>query len=1346
MKRVLSLLLVVFMLFPIFAILPVSAAEAAIAPDAKSFTDPVNAGSDKYYTTKTLLAVDFSRIKSDAELSAAGVNYLDVSTSDSYGVSYVDDGLYYTSHTAKGYLVSNVKFDSAKSYIVDFTFRVNPGVYILQASGVIPSNTDVSQVSNKDIDNSAFKIRPNSGTNLSIDAASYYSDAKCSNIIGAALGEDAKDAAITNQEDVRVKLLVRNGEWEYGEVSVDGKTYYVKTYYADKNTNVVRTGWTGYFGIQSWSYADVVFKNLTISECAKDATDSATVVSGDSTYRVAAGTAIDTTVYNKNTVAVEVDGNYSLPTSVTAVAGKTYNLVEQSADTFVSPVHSGSAKYYTKKVLQTVDFTSIKSDADLAAAGMTYLDAAANDGYGLSYAEGGVHYRTGNNAGFLLSNVKMSSTKSYIADFTLCADASARVFVASAAFPDKATISEAVGKTVDGRAFKLRLLSDSMLSSDGAKYYSDSACTTLIGEDGTYPDAEAQEAAITDKKDVRVRLLFTGGTWQYGEIIVEGRTYYIKANSAKKDQTGYFGFAGFGLVEVLLKNLTISECVANPTTHAFVKSGDRLYRVSTGQTINALDYTAYNKNTVLFNDGGKYSASVTTVGGKIYEVTSLDDVKVRSVGATARLKTDSGLRFASGVDKEDVAFLETLKTQGTIRSYSYGTVITLAKYAKELDNNLTHDALDAFAKDKGINVSYVDVEASDWYAETDDSYIFVGSIVNIDSKNYTREYASVGYIVITMADGSEVTIYADYTPVNSRSVSYVAACAYYDKSVSYTEAQTQMLTAFIGDRKYYPIAIDGVSEYTVVYDADDATAKALATEIADAFAKAGVTLPLKADTASVSGKGLYIGATSHALSAASTAYYLNGQIGCDASGNIAVTGNIEVCAEKILEKINNMASGLSKTLLLDESVMGLYTLEGFGNAPEYTGSGTVELKYSFEKADSYYILIHGATAADYENYLKKIVAAGYECYHSTEANGQKFSTYTDGYNILTMSHVAYYDPRTNADPKYDTPSNGNVSYMTIAIDCVDKTALPERNTEIEDITTEQITTVSTVSGYVLRLRDGRFVIFDGGQTAAHAKIVYDILCEQNVLDGKPVIAAWFLTHGHGDHVGGLFNFIAAYSDLVEVEAFVHNLPAYEQYNGKNIVEIYPQKESDALYSRSLQYYADIERYYPDADIIVARAGQRFEYGDIDIDILFTSENLYKKQMLDTNGSSVVYSITGKSGRMLILGDLVDPEGGVLNAVYGSSLKCDLVQVAHHGYNNGNPDMYDSMDAEYAIWTNSLETIVGGKKHIQSSNKRNKFNYKSVDANLIPSTSGPAITLTENMTKADIVALDVGLTE
>ena len=317
--------------------------------------------------------------------------------------------------------------------------------------------------------------------------------------------------------------------------------------------------------------------------------------------------------------------------------------------------------------------------------------------------------------------------------------------------------------------------------------------------------------------------------------------------------------------------------------------------------------------------------------------------------------------------------------------------------------------------------------------------------------------------------------------------------------------------------------------------------------------------------------------------------------------------------------------------------------------------------------------------------------------------------------------------------------------MTIGFDCIDNSALPERNTEIEDIATEQITTVDTLCAYVLRLRDGRFVVFDGGQDATHAKTVYNIVTSQNVREGKPVIAAWFTTHGHSDHIGGLFNFMAKYSKDVVIENFVHNLPAFEQYDGKNTVEIDPPKESNALYSRSIQYYNDIAKYYPKANIIVARAGQRFEYGTLSIDVLFTCENLYKKQMLDTNGSSVVYSITGDSGRMLILGDLIEVEGGVLNAVYEEELDCDLVQVAHHGYNNGHKDMYDSMNAEYAIWSRSYESVIESKGHIQSVNKRNQFDYKSVYANLIPSTKGPAITLTEGMTKAQITALDVGLT-
>ena len=222
--------------------------------------------------------------------------------------------------------------------------------------------------------------------------------------------------------------------------------------------------------------------------------------------------------------------------------------------------------------------------------------------------------------------------------------------------------------------------------------------------------------------------------------------------------------------------------------------------------------------------------------------------------------------------------------------------------------------------------------------------------------------------------------------------------------------------------------------------------------------------------------------------------------------------------------------------------------------------------------------------------------------------------------------------------------------MSIAVDNVENSALPAREEEIEKITEVQITSVGTACGYVLRLADGRFVIFDGGMPE-QSRAIYDILKSQNVLEGEPVIAAWFLTHGHQDHIGAPLKFIERYQDRVEIETFVHNLPAYVIYNEKNTAEKKPEVESENLYYQSEMYYSKIEAFYPDSDIVVAHAGQRFEYGDIDIDVLFTTENIYKKQMYDTNMSSVVYSITGSSGRMIILGDAQDIQCPTINAIY-----------------------------------------------------------------------------------------------
>lgn len=532
---------------------------------------------------------------------------------------------------------------------------------------------------------------------------------------------------------------------------------------------------------------------------------------------------------------------------------------------------------------------------------------------------------------------------------------------------------------------------------------------------------------------------------------------------------------------------------------------------------------------------------------------------------------------------------------------------------------------------------------------------------------------------------------------------------------------------------------DGKCDYTIVYpvgdDAAEKSAKQIQTAIKDV---SGVNLSLADDSTSPSGKELLVGKTNRELSYKNDVYHKITLIQKDDNGNIALGGNLEDSAVLFTQYIEILGADGKNIDLLD-NMFGYLSTATIGFAPLYNGGGTVEILDSFEDSDSYYITVHQATREDYTGYTALLKEEGFKLHTSSEANGNIFETWTDGYTILTMSHIAYTDPATI---DMVTESLGDISYISIGVDSIENSALPPVETETETITTEQLTAVGTQHGYVLRLADGRFVIFDGGMPEQAEKI-YKVLCEQNELEGKPVIAAWFLSHGHQDHIGAINQFVPMFAKEVEIQTFVHNLPAYDLYYDKNTWEAsssQPDKhyvEADGLHERSKTYYEYIKKYSPDSDIIVAHAGQRFEYGNLDIDVLFTSENIYRKQMFDTNMSSVIYSVTGNSGRMIVLGDSVDITCPMLNAIYEGSLKCNLVQVSHHGYNGGNAEMYANMNADFAIWTNSYEVVMSRGLHLKTSTPRNKFDYTTVSANIIPKMGPDNIILSPEM-GADII--------
>ena len=1334
MKKTLSLLLVVFMLLPMLAISTVSATGSAAAPAAGSFADPVSAGGEKYYTTKTLQTVDFAKIKTDAALTAAGITYLDASSSDDYGVSYVDEGLYYYSASDMGYLISDVVFDSAKSYIVDFTVKVNPSAHIFEASAAFTDKTTINgDYGSKVIDKTgALKLRLKQSNNTvsKLDNGKYYSDAACTSEIGEMLGSDAQSAIFTDKADVRVKMVFTGGTWKYCELIVDGQTYYI---YYDNGFTVH----TGYFGFRAVGDTQVILKNLTISEGTNVDGAYATLVSDGKIYRVAAGSEIDAGVYDKDALAIESDGFY-YDKKMTAEAGKTFTLAKQTLGLFIAPMNGGTKKYYPTKNLQAVDFSTVKNAADLAAAGITYVDAMANDGYDIYHVEEGLNYYSTGNKGNLLSTVKLSSSKSYIIDYTLKANPTAHILVNSASYSSYTTVG-----SNSGSLLSLRMKMDNKLVIEGAKYYSDPACTAEIGK---APYAETQTAALDNKADVRVRMLIVGGVWQYSELTVEGQTYYMKATSSKSGQTGYFGFSGTGETNVIFKNFTISECSTTESAYAMVVCGANTYRVAAGSEIDAAAYS--NKAIAIAEGGTCFAGKATAEAGKVYKIRFLEDIDITWAGASVRLKTDSGLRFATFVSKEDISLLDQLKAAGMIKSYSCGTLITYASYAKKVDNAITHEALDAFAKEVGINNSYVDVQATGWYADTGKDYAFVGSIVNIKEANYSRKYASAGYITVTLADDSEVTVYAEYGDVKARSVSYVAACAYYDTSVNYSDTQNTVLKAFMGDGKYYTFVTNGGCDYTVVYDADDATAKSLATEISGALLDGGIKVSVKPDTSNISGKGIYIGATSHAVSAAGKAYYINSYIGVDTSGNISVTGELEVGVAQILKRINSANTGRIDTILFDDTLFGWYVEDGFANVPKYEGAGAsrATLNYTFDGYNSYFIQISGVTKEDFNNYIAKLEAEGYTREDDfTSRNGDPARAYTNGDALVSVSYVDY----SSSSYTYDN-IGGDVAYISIGVNTVETSGVLLRDTT-GGVCELQVTLVGTECGYIIRLTNGHFVIVDGGLKENNYDFIYEQLVAQNVLDGNPVIEAWFFTHPHTDHVGAFLQFAKVYNKSVELQSVVQHVPALSRYQ-EDCSEGDEANSADVVTGmerNSLSVLSHLKQYFPKTKIITAYRGQRYAFAGVRFDVLFTSENLYDTKMKNTNSSSVVYQLVfSDSGKkMTILGDMYYDGCQLINLMYGNGLATDVVQVAHHGYNGGDSNMYKKINASYAFWTNSKATI-DERGLLEKSNSYNHITGGVEGASgfkyhVIPTdteNSGTPVILRWGMTKADLQAL------
>ncbi len=210
-------------------------------------------------------------------------------------------------------------------------------------------------------------------------------------------------------------------------------------------------------------------------------------------------------------------------------------------------------------------------------------------------------------------------------------------------------------------------------------------------------------------------------------------------------------------------------------------------------------------------------------------------------------------------------------------------------------------------------------------------------------------------------------------------------------------------------------------------------------------------------------------------------------------------------------------------------------------------------------------------------------------------------------------------------------------------------------------------------GFVLTLSDGSFIIYDGGYYEdAEGLLTY--LDEHNVRAEKPRIAAWVLTHSHGDHYFAMHEISRKYADRLTVEQFIVNVRdrAFEHEQYENYLSEHFAGETLPLFEG--------------ATLVRPHTGQLLYYRDAAIEILSTQEEILPSHFRWLNETSLVSRVYLGGNSILFP---VDAELGVdvmIPAMYGDALKSDFLQQTHHAFSGGSYVFYDLVQPKVVFWT------------------------------------------------------------
>ncbi len=456
--------------------------------------------------------------------------------------------------------------------------------------------------------------------------------------------------------------------------------------------------------------------------------------------------------------------------------------------------------------------------------------------------------------------------------------------------------------------------------------------------------------------------------------------------------------------------------------------------------------------------------------------------------------------------------------------------------------------------------------------------------------------------------------------------------------------------------------------------------------------------------------------------------------------NIPIDQEVTLAVKTYAKDADGEYYGDAQTLIFKDGVL-IYR-SGMGGVgwsldfPRYEGGtlmkGYYGVNYGYESISAPNIknykqlCAYGTNEAEFNAYVQTLTEEGYTL---TEVNNDAFiKSYwveKDGMRMYMYLSVNAGEARFILDQN-EAVSMEEFSY-TYAKQTGDNTALYLYGLHMDKLEGKNVGekysngTVNTTASncgqmFIIKLADNSVVIIDGGadnQMSKEAAEGLDAFLHEitGTSQNEQVrIACWLITHSHIDHFGGFARFLINYHESYDLERICFNF----NYIDSNMPTLFGDEY--------------LGKYYPDLMYYRPHTGETIQLADVTLDILYTCEDnvdaetgeLIKEHFtwnntygIDQNNSSMVARITFDGKSFMLLGDIYGAAEDVIMQNYSEeSLKADIMQVAHHGFNN-LPELVAAINPSVSLYPQSEVGAV----------KANSGTANTVLQNVIQNTEG-----------------------